>query len=55
MFAYCDECGYDSGDKPDMESLKKKIDDDGGQLSTGDDKGVTQCPRCKSYGTLGVD
>jgi len=50
MFAYCDKCGYDSGDEKDNDVLAAKVKKDGGQLG---DKCI--CPKCGMEGTLGVD
>lgn len=51
MFAYCDKCGYDSGDKSTMEELKTKVEADGGKLIYGE----SVCPVCKEVDSLGID
>lgn len=44
MFAYCENCNYDSGDKPSLEELRLKVLQDGGWLA----RFSSSCPRCGS-------
>jgi hypothetical protein len=32
MFVSCDDCGYDSGDQPDNQTLAAKVNADGGHM-----------------------
>jgi hypothetical protein len=50
MFAYCEECGYDSGDVSTMEELKEKVIRDGGKIEP-----ESVCPKCKAIGSLHID
>ncbi|MEZ0536536.1 hypothetical protein ACAG39_04680 [Caldicellulosiruptoraceae bacterium PP1] len=50
MFAYCKECGYNSGDVTSLESLEKKIEKDGGEIKYYNYSSI--CPRCKKRNTL---
>ena len=52
MFAYCSEgCGYDSGDKENMDELKQKVEQDGGKLAYGE----SVCPKCNAVDSLSID
>ena len=56
MFAYCEECGYDTGDFGLIEELQDQVRDDGGEFYYTFDKGyVGQCPICGRKPNIQLD
>lgn len=50
MFAYCDDCGWDSGDFEDHDELQRFVEASGGHLVLGgqEDDEPDRCPKCGS-------
>jgi hypothetical protein len=45
MFVYCTECGYDSGDYEDQDSLAQAVKEDGGGFKSSDQGLDITCPQ----------